>query len=262
MVRRRGLISLVAVLTLFLGGLAPVAMAGEVTVFAAASLKNALDEIAETYEADTGHRVVVALAGSSALARQIAFGAPADVYLSANAMWMDYLENKGLVLSESRVDLLENQLVLIAPKGAEPVARPVIGEDVRLLLGDGRLAMALVDAVPAGQYGKAALSALGVWDEVSPQVAQADNVRAALALVALGEAPLGIVYETDARASEDVVIVGAFRPELVPEIIYPAAVVAGRGGGLGADFLQYMQGDTARAAFERQGFRMRSEGGS
>ncbi|SFM68062.1 molybdate transport system substrate-binding protein [Shimia aestuarii] len=262
MVRRRGLIGLVAVLTLFLGGLASAAMAGEVTVFAAASLKNALDEIAETFEAETGHRVVVSLAGSSALARQIAYGAPADVYLSANTMWMDYLENKGLVLSESRVDLLENQLVLIAPKGAVPVARPVIGEDVRLLLGDGRLAMALVDGVPAGQYGKAALSALGVWDDVAPQVAQADNVRAALALVALGEAPLGIVYETDARASDDVVIVGAFPADLVPEIIYPAAVVAGRGRGLGVDFLQYMQGDTARAAFERQGFRMRSEGGS
>ena len=182
MVRRRELIGLVAVLALLWGVAVSGARAGEVTVFAAASLKDAMDQIAQGYEASQGQRVVVSLAGSSALARQIEYGAPADVFLSANVQWMDYLENKGLIETASRIDLLGNQLVLVAPKGRAASESTVDGAATRALLGDGRLAMALVDAVPAGQYGKAALEALGIWDALRDRVAQVDNVRAALAL--------------------------------------------------------------------------------
>ncbi len=254
MVRRRELIGLVAVLALLWGVAASGARAGEVTVFAAASLKDAMDQIARGYEASQGQRVVVSLAGSSALARQIEYGAPADVFLSANVQWMDYLENKGLIETASRIDLLGNQLVLVAPKGRAASESTVDGAAIRALLGDGRLAMALVDAVPAGQYGKAGLEALGIWDALRDRVAQVDNVRAALALVALGEAPLGIVYRTDALASDAVDIVGIFPPGTVPEIVYSAAVPRGQLRAETSAFMAYLTGPQARAAFRAQGF--------
>jgi len=235
------------------------ASAGTVTVFAAASLTDALAEIETRFEAVTGHDVAVSLAGSSALARQIRHGAPADVFVSADPGWMDVLEADGLVEPGTRFDLLRNRLVLVAHgRGAEPVE---IGPETDLvgLLGDGRLAMALVEAVPAGRYGKAALESLGLWDAVEDRVAQTDNVRAALALVALGEAPYGIVYATDAGAEDDVTVVGRFPAETHPPITYPAAGVAGRTGPAAAAFLSYLRGPAAREAFDAAGFGMARE---
>jgi len=246
----------IAAAVLFAAAAAPVqrAAAAEVTVFAAASMKNAMDEIAAAWTAETGDKAVVALAGSSTLARQIEQGAPADVFVSANQGWMDRLQAAGLIDGESRVDLLRNAIVLIAHgKGAEGVEIGP-GFDLAGRLGDGRLAMALVDAVPAGIYGKAALKSLGAWTAVQPKVAQADNVRAALALVATGEAPYGVVYRTDAAASDDVTVVGVFPPESHPPIVYPAATIKASDNPLKARFLAFLQGPAAREAFERQGF--------
>ncbi|GGL52271.1 molybdate ABC transporter substrate-binding protein [Wenxinia marina] len=235
--------------------LAPaLARADEVVVFAAASLADALAEIETGFEAATGHDLVVSLAGSSALARQIQQGAPADVFISASPDWMDAVEADGLVEAGTRIDLLGNDLVLVAA-GAD--AAPVDigpGLDLAGLLGDGRLAMALVDSVPAGIYGRAALESLGLWDGVAAQVAQADNVRAALAFVSAGEAPLGIVYATDAVAEDDVTVVGTFPADSHPPIVYAAADLATREIAEEAEFLDYLQGPEARAAFERQGF--------
>ena len=232
--------------------LAPAAQADEVTVFAAASLKNAMDEIATAFEAETGDVAKVSLAGSSALARQIQQGAPAEVFISANAAWMDRIEADGLLAEGSRVDLLRNALVLVAHGAAAPVAiSPEL--DLAGMLGEDRLAMALVEAVPAGIYGKAALENLGLWASVAPRVAQSDNVRSALALVAAGEAPLGIVYATDAVAEPDVSVLGTFPEGSHPPIVYPAARLADA-GETAARFLAFLQGPQARAAFERQGF--------
>lgn len=230
------------------------ARAGDVTVFAAASLKNAMEEVAADWTDETGHTATVSFAGTSALARQIQQGAPADVFLSANADWMDVLEEDGLIAPETRFDLLRNRIVLIASgTGAEPVGIAP-GFDLAGMLGDGRLAMALVDAVPAGIYGKAALKNLGIWDEVEPKVAQADNVRAALAFVSTGEAPMGIVYATDAGAGDNVTVIGTFPADTHPPIVYPAAAIAGSDNPLNDDFLAFLRSATAREAFERQGF--------
>jgi molybdate transport system substrate-binding protein len=207
--------------------------AEEVTVFAAASLADAMVEIEERFEAASGHDLVVSLAGSSALARQIAQGAPADVVISASTDWMDWL--------------------VAAGTDAAPVAIGP-GLDLAGMLGDGPLAMALVEAVPAGIYGKAALESLGLWDDVSGKVAQADNVRAALAFVATGEAPLGIVYGTDATAEGRVTVVGTFPADTHPPIVYPVAAVAGRESAAVSGFLDHLRGPEARRAFERQGF--------
>ena len=244
-----------AMLALGIAAIAPdLARAERITVFAAASLTNALTEIEGAFEAATGHDLVVSLAGSSALARQIEQGAPADIFISASADWMDRLEGVGLIAGDTRGDLLGNSLVLVA---FGPEADPVeIGPDLDLagLLGDGRLAMALVDAVPAGIYGKAALETLGLWDSVAAQVAQADNVRAALAFVASGEAPYGIVYATDATAEDRVSIAGRFPAASHPPIRYPAAVLARSDSALARNFLAFLRGPEARAAFARQGF--------
>ena len=242
---------LLPALALLLPGLAH---ADQVTVFAAASLKNAMDDIVASYQAQSGHSVVVSLAGSSALAKQIQQGAPADIFISANPDWMDLLEAEGLLEDGSRRDLLGNSLVLVAHgTDAAPV---MIGPDLDLpaLLGDGRLAMALVDSVPAGIYGKAALDHLGLWQGVAPSVAQSDNVRAALALVATGEAPFGIVYTTDAGAEDRVTVAGRFPADSHPPILYPVADLANRDSAAEEDFLTYLQGAEARAAFEAQGF--------
>ncbi len=223
----------------------------EVIVFAAASMTNAMAEIEQAFETDTGHDLIVSLAGSSALARQIQQGAPADVFISANPDWMDVLENDGLLAQDSRFDLLNNTLVLIA-HGQD--ATPMEISDLPEALGKDRLAMALVDAVPAGIYGKSALEALGLWDQLSPLVAQADNVRAALSLVALGETPFGIVYATDAVAEDDVRVVATFPADTHPPIVYPAAAIAEHNDEATQAFLDYLLSGAARAAFERQGF--------
>ena len=229
------------------------AKAERLTVFAAASLTDAMAAVEAGFEAATGHEVAVSLAGSSALARQIEAGAPADVFISANPGWMDELEAAGRLAPGTRVDLLRNALVLIAHgPGAAPVEIGP-GLDLAARLGEGRLAMALVEAVPAGIYGKAALERLGLWEDVAPRVAQADNVRAALALVATGAAPYGIVYATDARAEDDVTAIGTFPAETHPPILYPAAAIAGAEGPAAA-FLDYLAGPEARAAFEAEGF--------
>jgi molybdate transport system substrate-binding protein len=240
-----------AALALALGPALPAA-ADPVTVFAAASLKTALDEIAAGWTAETDTEVRIAYAGSSQLARQIVAGAPAGVFVSASTDWMDAVEAEGLLVPDSRRDLLGNTLVLIAHDPAAPAVTIGPGLDLPAMLGEGRLAMALVDAVPAGQYGKAALTALGLWDAVAPRVAQADNVRAALALVAVGEAPYGIVYATDA-AEPAVHVIATFPAETHPAIVYPAALVAGADAAAGA-FLDALEGAAASAAFARQGF--------
>ena len=251
---RRRLFGLVLGLTAGLAAVGPGFGSDGVTVFAAASLKNAMDEIAVGFERSIGHAAIVSLAGSSALARQIRHGAPADIFISANPGWMDALEREGLIDPASRFDLLGNSLVLVAHgRGAAPV-RIGPGLDIDAMLGRGRLAMTLVDAVPAGIYGKAALEWLGAWQAVAPRAAQADNVRAALALVSSGEAPLGIVYATDAAADDNVTVIGAFPAAAHPPIVYPAAAVAASRNPLNRRFLTWLRGPAARQAFERQGF--------
>ncbi len=233
--------------------LAPLPAAAEITVFAAASLKNALDRVAQDFTAATGEGVVVSYAGSGQLARQIIAGAPADLFISANPQWMDEVQDAGLVADGARRDLLGNTLVLIAHGTA---AEPVDIADLPARLQGGRLAMALVDSVPAGQYGKAALTHLGLWDALAPHVAQTDNVRAALALVATGEAPFGITYATDAVAEDNVSVAAEFPADSHPAIVYPAALLSGAAEPAGRAFFDALSGDAARAAFEAQGFRV------
>jgi molybdate transport system substrate-binding protein len=241
----------VAALVLALAG---PAAADEVVVFAAASMKNALDEAAASWMAETGHTVTVSYAGSNQLAQQIIAGAPADIFVSAAVNWMDEVEKAGLVVEGTRADLFGNTLVLIA-HGRDAAAVEIgPGFDLAGMLGDDKLAMALVDAVPAGQYGKAALETLGVWEAVSPSVAQADNVRAALALVSTGEAPYGIVYATDASADDNVTIVGTFPTESHPPIVYPGALLSGAADDADRAFFEALSSDAADAAFAGQGF--------
>lgn len=246
-------------LTLF-GGVSAL-QAGTVTVFAAASLKNAMDEVAETYHAETGNQLLPSFAGSSKLARQIQQGAPAQIYISANPGWMDTLEDDGLLAEASRTDLLLNTIVLIAGPGAEDGLKLSIGPDLDLAatLGDERLAMALVDAVPAGIYGKAALTALGLWDSVADKVAQADNVRAALRLVGSGEAPLGIVYATDAAADEAVRVLDTFPADSHPAIVYPAAILRDGDGDETRAAFAFLTSEAAREIFKRHGFGIAGE---
>lgn len=229
--------------------------ADQVLVFAASSLTTALTEIETGFEAETGHDAVLVLGATSALARQIQDGAPADVFLSASTDWMDTLDTAGLLEPGTRFDLLGNTLVLIAHGPAAPV-RIGPGLDLAGMLGEGRLSMAMVDAVPAGIYAKAALETLGLWPSVEGRVAQSENVRAALALVALGEAPLGIVYASDAEAEGGVSVIGTFPADSHPPIVYPVADIASRDTEAEAAFLTYLRGPAARAVFERQNFAM------
>lgn len=244
-------LDLAAALSLIAAG--PVA-AEEVVVFAAASLKTALDRIAAEWQGETGNTVTVSYAGSSQLAMQILHGAPADIFISAAGNWMDEVENGGLVADGNRRDLLGNTLVLIAHGKDAPEVDIAPGFDLPGLLGDGKLAMALVDSVPAGQYGKAALTALGLWDSVAPSVAQADNVRAALTFVATGEAPYGIVYATDAVAEDNVSVVGTFPADTHPPIIYPAALLTGAADASDRAFYDALSADAADAVFAGEGF--------
>jgi molybdate transport system substrate-binding protein len=241
-------------------GLEPVigaaqAQSKDLVIFAAASLKNALDEASAAWVKETGKPAPkMSYAASSVLAKQLELGAPADLFLSADLDWMDYAAGKGLIRPETRVTLLANRIGLIAPADSKVALVLAPGVDLAAALGDGRLAMGNVDAVPAGKYGKAALETLGVWDKVKDKVAQADNVRAALLLVSRGEAPLGIVYTTDAAADPKVKVVAVFPQETHPPILYPVAVTK---DSLHADapaFLAWLRGTAPRAAFEKQGF--------
>ena len=230
------------------------ATAEGVTVFAAASLTNALDRVAAAWTAETGQTATLSYAGSSALARQIQQGAPADIFISASADWMDAVEASGDLRPGTRRDILGNTLVLIAHgQDAAPVTIDAT-LDLAGMLGDQRLAMALVDAVPAGVYGKAALTHLGLWDTLAPRIAQADNVRAALAFVARNEAPLGIVYATDAAVEDSVTIIGTFPAGSHAPITYPAAITAQSDSPEAEAFLAFLSSDTARAIWQDFGF--------
>jgi molybdate transport system substrate-binding protein len=230
------------------------AMAASVLVFGAASLKEALDEQAKQFEAATGHRVVVAYGASNTLARQIASGAPADVFISADVDWMGDVDRRGLTMRGSRVDLLRNALVLVAPASSGSTLKIGPGFPLAAELGQGRLAMANPDSVPAGKYGKAALEHLGVWSGVERRVARAENVRAALALVSRGEAPFGIVYATDARADKGVRMMDTFPATSHPPIVYPAAVLASSRSPAAQPLLDYLRSAPARRVWEQYGF--------
>lgn len=226
------------------------------TVFAAASLKESMDEAAAAYGKAHGHEVRVSYAASSALARQIEQGAPADVFMSADLDWIDTLQGKNLIDDATRRELLGNTLVLVAPK--DSAAKPLQltrGTDLRPLLGDdGRLALALTASVPAGKYAKAAFTSLGMWDALQPRVAEAENVRAALLLVARGEALLGVVYGSDAKAESRVRVLATFPADSHPPIVYPVARVKASTHPQAAAFVQWLQAPEAGAIFRKHGF--------
>jgi molybdate transport system substrate-binding protein len=232
--------------------------AQDLLVFAAASLKTALDEISAAQTVVSPRSVKISYAASSALARQVEAGAPADLFLSADLDWMDYLDQRKLLKPGSRSTLLGNRIVLIAPADSKAGVTIAPGFDLAALLGrDGRLAMADVSAVPAGKYGKAALEALQVWPSVAGRIAQAENVRATLALVARGEAPAGIVYATDAAADAKAVrVLGIFPAHTHPPILYPAAQLAASKHAQAAAWLQHLRSPAAQAVFEKNGFAM------
>src|SRR5690606_16899624 len=240
--------------------LAPVRAAdAPLTVFAAASLKESMDEAAAAFRRGTGREIRVSYAGSSALARQIEQGAPADVFVSADLDWMDALQSEGLIDTATRSELLGNTLVLVAPKAsaAQPL-RLAPGTDLRPLLGErGRIALALVDSVPAGKYAKAAFTSLGMWDGLAPRAAQAENVRAALLLVARGETPLGVVYGSDALAEPRVKVLATFPGGSHPPIVYPVAKVKASVHPRAAAFVRWLHTPAAAAIFRGHGFSVR-----
>jgi molybdate transport system substrate-binding protein len=237
----------------FLAAFGGTVSAETITVFAAASLKDALDDNVKAYQAGTGDKIVVSYAASSALAKQIESGAPADLFISADLDWMDYLEQRRLIKTGTRLNLLKNRLVLIAPADSRVMVNIAPGFPLANILGSGRLAMANPDSVPAGKYGKASLEALGVWKDVQSKVAPAENVRAALVLVSRREAPLGIVYRTDAMVEPKVRVVAEFPESSHPPIIYPAAVTA-TGNSAAGPFLDSLSKPAARTVFEKYGF--------
>lgn len=224
------------------------------TVFAAASLKGPLDEAARVFEREHGTPVRIAYAGTPALARQIGQGAPADVFVSADREWMDELASRALVDRSARRDVLANTLVLVAPAGGAGMATPAPGADPRPLLDTGRLAVASVDTVPAGRYARQALRSLGMWAAVEPRLAQTENVRAALLLVARGEAPLGIVYASDAQAEPRVRVLARFPPGSHQPIVYPAARVASSTSPHAGMFVDWLASPRAQAVFRASGF--------
>lgn len=225
-----------------------------ITVFAAASMKNALDDVDDAYSKQSGVKIVASYLASSVLMKQIEQGAPADVFLSADLKWMDYGAERKLINTATRVNLLGNRLVLIAPKDSKIATVTIApGFDLAALAGSGRIAVGDVRAVPAGLYAKAALEKLGVWAAVEPKLAMAENVRAALALVARGEAPFGIVYETDAKIDPGVKTVGVFPEDSHPPIIYPVAATAVAKADA-APYLAFLRTTAARAIFEHYGF--------
>ncbi len=236
--------------------IASTVQAQPITVFAAASLADALTEIAEQFEAESGEEVVFAFAGSSLLARQIEHGAPADVFVSANVDWMDHLQRKGLVRQSSRVNLTGNRLVVVATSSDAATLDLQRADELQHRLGDGYLAMALVEAVPAGIYGREALLSLGLWSSVRGRVAQADNVRAALALVASGEAPLGVVYRSDVSADgmATLRIVADIPTHAHQPIVYPAAVVTSSRHEKSQLLLDRLRSEAAQRVFAKHGF--------
>jgi molybdate transport system substrate-binding protein len=222
-------------------------------VFAAASLANVLADLDAAFTARTGIRVTSSLAASSTLAKQIEAGAPADVYFSADLQWMDYLEQRGLLRAGSRHDVVGNALVLIAPASRSLQVSIGPGLELARLLGGGHLALADPDSVPAGIYAREALQKLGAWQSVEPQVVRAENVRAALEYVARGDAPLGIVYRSDALVEKGVRVVGVFPANSHSPIVYPVALTR-RAGPQAARYLAFITSVAARPIFRKWGF--------
>lgn len=252
---RLATVALVLGLTLAASPITP-ARGADLLVFAAASLREALDEQVSRFQSDTGAKVVVSYAGSNALAKQIEAGAPADVFLSADVDWVDYLDKRKAIRPSGRIDLLRNRLVLIAPVESRTALRIAPGFDLAGALGAGRLAMANHDSVPAGRYGSEALRALRVWSAVEPHIARTENVRAALLLVARGEAPFGIVYATDALAEPKVRIVDTFPENTHAAIVYPVAIVATSRSPYAQRFVDSLASPVARTIWMRHGFAM------
>lgn len=230
------------------------AQSSDVLIFAAASLKNVLDDLAAPCKQATGVGYKTSYAASSTLAKQIAEGAPADLFISADLEWMDDVAKRNLIQAETRVNLIGNDLVLIAPKASTVTVKIAPNFGLAAALGTGRLAVGDPGAVPAGLYAKAALTSLGVWNSVSSRLAPSENVRAALLLVSRAEAPLGIVYRTDALADSSVRIVDVFPESSHPPIVYPAALTT-RASAAARKVLDYLRGPAARAVFDKQGFR-------
>jgi len=253
-INRRALAALVLVLL-------PLPAVGQpatspVTVFAAASLTDSLKAVAEAYKAKTGINVTLSFGASSTLARQIEQGAKADIFLSADSEWMDYLQSKSLLAQATRKNLLGNQLVLVAGPDASPAPRIAPHFDLAGALGGRRLAVADPASVPAGKYAKAALTSLGVWDRIASQLAPAENVRVALEYVARGEAPYGIVYATDAKVAPGVRVDGVFPESSHPPIVYPAALIKTASPSAKA-FLDFLSSAQVRAIFQKAGFTVR-----
>lgn len=244
-------IACLAVATMF--ALTLRAHAADITVFAAASLKDALDQIGPQYQQKRGHTVVFSFAASSVLARQIENAQGVDVFVSADTQWMDYLDTRGLIQRDTRRDLLGNHLVLVAPADSKIAVTIAPHFDLAGALGGGRLAIADPASVPAGIYGKAALTSLGVWDSVAGHLAPAENVRAALAFVARGETPLGIAYTTDALSERKVRIVAQFPDSSHAPIVYPAALIKDA-KPTAREFLDYLSSADARGIFRSNGF--------
>jgi molybdate transport system substrate-binding protein len=245
---------LFALAALALSAIPAAAQQRSITVFAAASMKNALDDVNAAFLKASGIKALASYAASSALARQIEQGAPADIFASADLDWMDYSAQKKLIKDDTRINLLGNRLVLIAPKDSNIDKVDIDpGFDLAKLIGDGRITTGEVTSVPVGKYAKGALEKLGIWASVEKKFAMADNVRAALALVSRGEAVLGIVYETDAKVERGVKIVGVFPPDSHPPIVYPVAATVNAKPGT-ATYLNFLRSNTAKTVFEQYGF--------
>ncbi len=255
MCQRLTVLALATAVAILVGVMPPAAQPASVTVFAAASLKTALDDIYETFTNHTGIKTVSSYAATPALVRQIEQGAPADIFVSADTAWMDYAIGKKRIAAETRIDLLGNRLVLIAPKHSKLIDVTLApGVDLAKLLGnDRRMAIGEVKSVPAGRYAMAALQTLGIWPSIEKRLAMVENVRVALTLVARGEAELGIVYDTDARAEPGVKVIGRFPPDTHPAIVYPvAATITAKPDA--ARYRAFLQSRAAKAIFERHGF--------
>jgi molybdate transport system substrate-binding protein len=249
-----------AIVGLLLGAAQPAAAQEAITVFAAASMKNALDDVNAAFTQSSGVKVTASYAASSALAKQIEQGAPADVFISADLQWMDYVAQKKLIKPDTRVNLLGNKLVLIAASdsklGPVTIAKGPGGLpfDIAKLAGDGRIAVADVKAVPAGLYAKAALEALDGWKAAESKLAMAENVRATLAFVARGETPVGIVYATDAKVEPKVKIIGVFPEGSHPPVVYPVAATSTSTNAATVKYLDFLHAGAAKAIFEKYGF--------
>lgn len=253
MKRRNLLISFFAAAAISVGAAIPAA-AADLVVFAAASMKGSLDKVAAAFEKEGGTKVTISYASSSQLAKQIEAAAPADIFISADTKWMDYLVEKGAVKKEAAVNFLGNRLVLVAAKDSTLSLKIEKDFPLAATLGDDRIAMGEPKSVPAGKYGQEALEFYGVWKDVQPRVAGADNVRAALKLVSSGEAPLGIVYATDAKADPEVKVVDTFGEESHSPIVYPVAPVAASSNPATDAFMKFLLGPEAATIFKDAGF--------